>query len=128
MVAAVKDLFIEQGAVFKFIFHWHRETPEGTSSPVNITGYSTRMQIRKGQKQPILVEANSENGYLTILDPLEGSVQLYLPATETDKLSAKSCVYDIELIESGGDVHRVLKGKITVDPNITQDEDDPAVS
>lgn len=125
MVAAKRDLFIEQGATFTFVFRWMKQFELEEPVPVDLTGYKARMQIRKSQGTPVFIEATTENSFITVEDALDGKVKLYLPALETDKLTTSPLVYDVEMVEPNGDVHRVLKGKVTVDPNITQESTDP---
>lgn len=124
MVAANRELFVEQGATFTFTFRWLRETGDEQPAPVDITGYKARMQFREKQGSPVLIEATTENGYIQILEPLEGRVRVYLPASETDKLTKSTCRYDLEMVDPPGDVYRVLKGAVKIDPNITQGEED----
>lgn len=128
MVAAKKDMYIEQGATFNFWFRWSLTDETGApTTPVDLTDWKARMQIRKSQQAPALVSATTETGEFTI-DGVEGVVYCKLSDEQTDLITVRSCLYDIELESPTGDVYRMLEGKITVSPNITQLPEDPVVT
>lgn len=138
MTAVVVNHTIEQGATFVYAFQWcapgvDEETP---GAPHDLTGYVGRMQIRKKQKTPILVDASTTNGKIIFGenyegditgDPTTGWIKLVLSDDDTDLLTSASALYDLEVEDPLGRVYRLLKGKITVDPNITQETEDPEV-
>jgi hypothetical protein len=68
-------------------------------------------------------------------DPGNGRIDITLTDEDTDMISAKTAVYDLEIewpLRSGEirpRVDRLLKGQVTVDPNVTQvDVQDPVVT
>lgn len=127
MAAQTLDLLIEQGATFTLSFVWSEQNPDGTAgAPHNLTGWDARMQIRKTQGSAPLISATKTSGEFTIDGPA-GKVSLKLTDEQTDTLTTKSALYDIELESPGGDVYRLLQGKVTVSPNITQLPTDPVV-
>jgi hypothetical protein len=129
MVAAKKDLYIEQGATFELSFVWHEGTAEAPGDPRDLTGAEARMQIRKSQQSAALLTATStgEDPKIT-LGGTEGTVDLLLTDEDTDTLTSKQALYDLEVELADGKVYRLLQGKVTVDPNITQMPEDPVVS
>lgn len=132
MTAVVRPLKIEQGATFTLGFVWHQAGPvvdgEVTpGDPYDLTGWVARMQIRKAQQSPALVDASSTNGKIT-LGGATGRIDVKLTDEDTDLLTTKTALYDLELENPTGDVFRLLQGPVTVDPNITQEADDPIVS
>lgn len=131
MAAVVEDLDIEQGATFEFVFEWVNVDDDGNEiGPVDMTGWTARMQVRKTQQAPPLVTLTSEVGGGITLGGADGVVELLLTDQQTDLITQKA-LYDLEAkepVELGGKVHRLLKGKVTPDPNITQDDDDPVVT
>jgi hypothetical protein len=85
----------------------------------DLTGYAARMQIRasaEGGEQ--LAELTTENGGITLGDE-DGTVELYISATDTDEFTAGDYVYDLELI-TGDDVYREMQGKFSVDSEVTE--------
>lgn len=141
MTAATQALVIEQGATFIWSFrlqHPDDVDPDLPGDPVDLTDWVARMQIRKQQQSAALVSATTVNGKIVIgkdpddpdapADPLNGWVWVELSDEDTDLLVNKSALYDIELEDTDGRVYRIYKGAVTVDPNITQESDDPVVN
>lgn len=143
MPAVQRDLYIEQGATFILHFQWCHQGPieDGIvtpGTPYDLTDYEARMEIRKGQHEPVKVSATSTNGKIHLgaipgdwdatLDPENGRIEVRLSDEDTDLLDVKSLKYDLELEDPNGVVYRLLQGGVTVDPNITQVEaEDPIV-
>ncbi len=137
MPAVRKDLVIEQGATFVLDFVWHLEDPDEPGepgSPVDLTGSTARMQVRKSQQSPILVDARSTgDSPRIILGGNTGRIIVTLTDEDTDLLTSKKALYDLEVKFPAGAPHngrvvRLLKGAVDVDPNITQETEDPVVS
>ena len=42
-------------------------------------------------------------------------------------IPVKSAYYDLEITLASGTTYRLLQGRVTVDPNITQDAGDPVL-
>jgi hypothetical protein len=130
MTATNRPLYIEQGATFTLGFNWHREGPtvDGVATPgdpYDLTGWVARMQFRKSQQAPALVSATSTDKIT--LGGVTGRIDVKLTDEDTDALTTRSCLYDLELESPTGDVHRLLEGAVTISPNITQDVDDPVL-
>ena len=125
MRAVDKPLYIEQGATFKLGFAWVMEstvTPDTPGDPYDLTGCIARMQIRRSLSTTVIVEATTENGKITIDGP-NGHISVVLEDEDTDLLTMRAAVYDLEVeYPSGGDVVRLLQGKITVSPNVTRSD------
>jgi hypothetical protein len=114
-VTAQYDLTIQQGATFRRQFRWLAD-----GDPVDLTGFAARMQIRRSVKAvDVLVDATTANGLLTIA-ALAGEVTVELPATLTAGISAVSGVYDLEMVDPGGFVTRLLEGDVTFSPEVTR--------
>ena len=131
MTAAAKDLLIEQGASFTFGFQWCHAgvDPQTPGDPYDLTGCTARMQIRKSQKSEALLDAKSDGeAPKIILGGATGRIDVYLTDQDTDVLIAKTALYDLEVVLLDGTVVRLLKGTVNVDPNITQDTEDPVVT
>lgn len=129
MTAVKRALYIEQGATFTLGFNWYRESltvPGTAGDPYDLTGCIVRMQIRKTQQGDMLVDATTVNGKIT-LDPLLGRIDVKLADIDTDLLTSKTSIYDLEVEFLSGDVFRLLEGSVTVSPNVTQKITDPVV-
>lgn len=132
MTARVIPLEIEQGATYVSPpFSWHEDSTTDPGTPgdaIPLDGCTFRMQIRKAQQTPVLVEATSDGAtpFITV-DLTAKTFTIKLPASETDKLSVKEPLYDLEIVLPGGDVFRLMEGTVAVSPNITQMAGEPKV-
>ncbi len=115
---AKKNLTIEQGSTF-FNIVIYRDVD---GNPVDLTGYTAAMQIRKTKdSSTILLTLNTSNGYL-ILGGALGTVTIGIPADITAALDFVWGRYDLELYP-GGDTTaavRLLEGKINLSKEVTQ--------
>jgi hypothetical protein len=88
--------------------------------PVNLTSYSVRMQVRKSYSvDTLLLELTEANGRLTIT-PTAGRIDMLISAEDTEELTFKDGVYDMEIESAGGQVTRILQGIVTLSPEITR--------
>lgn len=110
------NLSINQGATFRHKFTWQ----DGKKRPVDLTGYTARLQARETIESPtVIVNLTSENGGI-VLGGTAGTVSLYLSAAATAAITAKKLVYDLELVAPNGDVTRLVGGAIAVSPEVTR--------
>ena len=98
------------------------ETPT-PPAPVDLTGYSLRMQIRPSPGSATLYyEANEANQRLVKVSPEIGQFALYIPAAESSAWAWRRGVYDLEITHvASGIVKRLLEGAVTVSPEVTVD-------
>ena len=128
MTAAKRDLYIEQGATFQLSFIWYDGDANDQGSPVDLTGCQGRMQIRKSQQQPAILDAVSFGPTPQIvLYGTTGKISITLTPIDTNQLTQKSALYDFEVEFPSGAVFRLMEGKVTVSPNITQFPAEPPV-
>lgn len=128
MTAAVRNLYIEQGANFTLAFTWYPSDPSAVPPPApnDLTGATGRMQIRTKQGGAILLNATTENGKI-VLGGAAGTVAIELSGADTEAIAVKSALYDLEITMASGADFRLLQGRVTVSPNITQDAGDPVL-
>jgi hypothetical protein len=116
MPAAIYNLTIEQGADFSKSFVL--KNPDG--SVKDLTNHTARMQVRQYVfEETVLLEATTENGGIT-LNVVTGTLTVKFSSALTSTLTMKAGVYDIELINSTGEVNRLLKGFVNFDPEVTR--------
>jgi len=127
MSAAKYSFVIEQGATFTLEVAWEDQT----CVPIDLTGYSARMQIRPA--------VESETVYISLLSdlqpdgtglnlsgsngmtPLEsGSIGIYISAYSSSVLNFEQARYDLELVSGGGEVTRLLEGFVQLSKNVTR--------
>jgi len=86
--------------------------------PVDLTGYSARMQIRNK------VEYNGYkdwSNYLT-LGGAAGTIVIEVPATDNTDWQYYNAVYDLELVPPSGETrsYKLLKGNISIIREVTR--------
>jgi hypothetical protein len=122
MPAAVADYTIEQGATWEQDVWWE----DSDGNPIDLTGYTARMQARAALPDVgTLVDLTTANGGI-VLTPAEGKLTLIMTAAQTAALNwpsgrhaPGSGVYQLELESPTGFVTRLLKGTLTLDPEVT---------
>ena len=113
---AVVNLEMRQGNTWTKQLVWKTTA----NVPINLTGYSARMQIRRGIKNPeFLAELTTVNNKIVLGGSL-GTITLKLAASETSLLPAKECVYDLELQSPDGTVVTLVEGSVSISPEITR--------
>lgn len=117
MPAAEYNFSIEQGATTIKPFVWK----SSDNSPVDLSGYEARMQVRRSASSPdVLLEASTSNNRIQ-LDAAAGRFTLVLSADVTAAIEWSRGRYDIELRSPDGDVTRIVQGEITVSKEVTRD-------
>jgi hypothetical protein len=114
-LAEPHDITIEQGATFSLVVEWQDPDLE----PINLTGYTAAMQIRKTYGAPITLSLTSSSGIA--IDALAGKLTITISSTATAALAAPmQGVYDLEVTSGGGQVTRLIEGKVFVTPEVTR--------
>lgn len=113
---------IEVGATYKFSFTYKNKT---TNTPVDLTGVTAKMQIRKAYTDAAyLLELSTENGRISIDIPTgRFSFLVTDEVTSTlipDIMPKQKCVYDLELYWPNGEVQRLLEGTVQVKMEVTR--------
>jgi hypothetical protein len=112
---------------------------DDNGAPMNLTSYSMLMQIRAFQSSPIVLlslsSANNTGSYIA-LGGTAGTIDLIFSNTDTAALMANGQpsfipmqtglrvgqvgVYDLQYIDSNGNVGYLLEGVVSLDPWVTQ--------
>lgn len=111
-MAAQVNFTIEQGATWKHSLLLKSGGETGT--PVNLTGYTAKMQVRAGLgSAAVLLELSTANARI-IITPLTGKVDFEVSAAATAALNFITAVCDLILTSSGGEVTRLFQGTVTL--------------
>lgn len=113
MPAGYQDLFIEQGTTFTTTV----TLDDSNGSPYDLSYFTVSSQARKSY-----YTANSALTFdATILDALNGVIQLQASASSTANVSSGKLVYDVLITDTiSGYVTRVLEGQIIISPAVTR--------
>lgn len=127
MAAGNYSFTIEQGTTVDFEIQY----TDVNDLPINLTGYSGRMQIKSGfaNDKPITYSSLSSSRYPdgTGLNfsgssgntPLaSGSIGIYISAVSSSAFTFAKAKYDLEIV-SGSAVTRILEGVITLSKEVT---------
>lgn len=128
MPAGKYSFIIEQGATLDFEIQYK----DSNNNPIDLTGYSGRMQIRSGYADLIpttyltlssSIDADGTglnfSGSSNLNSPISGTIGIYISAAKTEALKFNTAQYDLE-IASGSKVTRILEGKIKLSQEVTR--------
>ena len=120
---AEADICIFQGATFSQTLIWEVGNPP---APVNLTGYSAKLQVRSSHKsKAVIIELSTSNGRISLGtggDMTTGAINLFISAANSGELSVceeVKAVYDLEMT-SGYTVSRILQGNVIIVPEVTK--------
>ena len=130
MIAGVYNLTIEQGSTFGRLISV--EQPDLVADPTgqtfvnySLVAHTARMQIRRTvDSATSMISLTTENGRITINPNISGNtknneISLLITAADTATLTT-SGVYDLEIISSSGTVLKVIRGDVTLIPEVTR--------
>ena len=107
------NLTVYQGANFDRTF-----TVTQGGSALNLTGYTSAMQIREAADSTAdLLSLTSGSGIT--LGGTAGTIAVAITSAQSSALSAGSYAYDLELI-AGSQITRLLQGSVNVVGNVTR--------
>ena len=127
MAAGRYSFIIEQGATTNFQIDWS----DDTGTPIDLTGYHARMQVRPAVESTDVIIALSSSladscGTGIHLSgsndetPLQsGSIGIYISAYSSSLLDFNEAYYDLEMVK-GCEVIRLLEGKVKLSKNVTR--------
>ena len=125
MAAGKYNIIIEQGATYQIELQYK----DSNNQPIDLTGYSGRMQIRPsiGSTTSYLYLSSSLNADGTGLNfsgsnrttpPVSGAIGIFISAATSSLLTFTTGVYDLE-IQSGSVVTRLLQGNVQLSKEVT---------
>lgn len=114
MSAGTYHMKIEQGATFSLSLTYK----DTNDNPIDLTGYSARLQMRKRINDSDTVVSLTDSSGIE-LGGDTGTIVITISATATAALDPVEGVYDLEL-ETGGIVTRLLSGTYEVLREVTR--------
>jgi hypothetical protein len=126
MPAGRYSFILEEGATFNLQLNW----TDALGTPIDLTGYHARMQIRPSlESNDIILSLSSSfdsdgNGIslngTSGDEPFEsGSIAIQIAAQSSEGLDFVNAYYDLELINEEF-VIRLLEGRVQLSKNITR--------
>ena len=125
MAAGRYNIVIEQGATYQIELQYK----DSNNTPINLSGYSGRMQIRPSIGSPtsyLYLSSSLQpdgtglnfSGSNGTTPPSSGSIGIFISATTSSLFTFTNGVYDLE-IQSGSIVTRLLQGNVQVSKEVT---------
>lgn len=119
MPAAKLDITFEQGATFEL----HVDYQQSNGDPVDLTGWSARMQVREGYESESPLLSLTDGDGIT-LGGTAGTIDVLVDDETTAGLPtgvpAAHCVWDLELENPSGRVTRLAGGEALVTPEVSR--------
>ena len=113
--AGTYHIVTDQGATFSRQLTWK----DDSGTPVNLTSYTARMQLRTSvANDSMVLELTTSNGRIA-LGGSAGTIDLTITAADMTTLPPLKYVYDLELV-NGTVVTRLVQGTFTVRPEVTR--------
>lgn len=113
MVPGRLNLICPQGSTFSRTL-----TYKINDVPVNLTGYSAKMQVRPFHYSYDTIVALSSGSGIT-LGGSAGTIDILIQPGTTVEFPSGDYVYDLELFTSSN-VYRLVEGKFSVTPEVTK--------
>lgn len=88
------------------------------SAPVDLTGYTARMNICASIGAPVLLRLTDTN-LMIVIDDVTKTVKLNISAVDTAALPSGASVYSLEMVSATGVVSTIAEGNFTVVPEPT---------
>lgn len=85
---------------------------------VDLTGYTARMSIKDRVGGTVLFSLTTENSRI-VISPSAKTVTLSIAAADTESMTFKKGVYDLEMVSALGVVTAISTGTITVSREVT---------
>lgn len=126
MAAGKYSFTVEQGSTTSFQVVYK----DANGTPVNLSGYHARMQIRETKDSSTVICSLSSSldadgtglnlsGSAGNLPLSSGSIGIYISAASSSGFSFDTAYYDLELV-TGGTVTRLLQGSVKLDKEVTR--------
>jgi hypothetical protein len=111
----ILNLTLPQGSTWDLSLTYN----DSSGSPVNLTDYTAKMQVRNSFRAPTAVLTLSNSNGIA-LGGSAGTINIGVVASVTETISAESYVYDLELTTQSGVVTRLVQGTLLVTPEVTK--------
>jgi hypothetical protein len=124
-----RPLLIKQGSTFDETWTWYPggaynvATKTAIGSPVDLTGWSARMQIRRRAEDPGPPLLSLTDGDGITLGGEAGTIRIVIDADVSSAWTWRSGEYDLEMVDPDGKPWRKLEGDVKVSPEVTREEE-----
>jgi hypothetical protein len=123
MAAGKYSFTIEQGSTVEIPLIYK----DSLGVPVNLTQYSSKMQIRNSYSSSIPIitlssSLNPDGTGLNMSNAVSGGITIYIASCTSSMFNFYDAVYDLDIISGSGNcpiVDRILEGKVRLSKEVT---------
>ena len=87
--------------------------------PVNLSGYSSRLQVRQAHYSENTIVSLASGSGITI-GGSAGTIDILISASVTSSFPPGDHVYDLEIVSPSNIVDRLIEGRFYVTPEVTR--------
>lgn len=109
-MATIGNIFIDAGASYAVVF----EYTDAESNPIDLTGYTAKLQIRDFPSSPTVVFESEPS-----ITASTGTITFSMNPTQTSALIKSKYVYALELTLNNN-VIRLIEGEVFVSPEVVR--------
>ena len=114
-MAECYDIEVDQGADHSFTINY----ADSNGTPIDLTDYSYRMDVRVGLKDSELLFTLTEGDGIDASGEATGTILVTINNMRTGLLQNLVYRYDLEITSPGGVVTRLIEGSVTAKPEVT---------
>lgn len=124
-MAQTYNMQLDQGSTYTMTVEYEEPDPTGApgNTPVDLTGYSGRMQVREtvGSATTLTEFTTAPLGGI-VITPLDGEVELTVTSAQTEAYTFINAVYDLEVYDASTPpvVVRLIQGRFLVNREVTR--------
>lgn len=115
MTAGKYDFIVEKGATWSQTLTLYDDEDQ----LIDLTGYSSKMDIRSSQAASSTILSLASGGALT-LGGSAGTIAIAVAASSTSTISADIGVYDLEITDASSVTTRLLEGSVIFKDEVTR--------
>ena len=106
---------IEKYSTFRHRLIWKGANQQ----PIDLTGCSAKLQLRKNVGDTVLLELSTTNNRI-LLGGVDGTIDLIIAKADTADLAFKNAKYDLLITMANGEAIRLCEGIASIHDGITQ--------
>jgi hypothetical protein len=115
MPAGIYNIQADQGSTLLRTLTW----TDANGTPINLTNYTARMQVRKNLSDAVAVlSLSTQNGGIVLGGAL-GTIDLIVSDTQMALIEQGSYLYDLEML-TNNTVTRIVQGSFIVSGEVTR--------
>jgi hypothetical protein len=120
------DIILQQAATYDLPISYR----DSAGTPINMSGYTAKLQVRELPQFPLLVEFNTaltSNGFIYLSGPAEnredganGNLRLFMTAANSANIGAFVARYQLNITDSEGVVTPLIEGRFEVQGSVVE--------